>query len=584
MQSIIKRLPVKNTILAIGFLFLQIIGSLYLPYMVADIINHGVATGDTGYIWSRGLMMIGLSIISMVGAVLNTYCFSRISYQLGCELRQDIYEKVFKFSKHEFDQFGVSSLITRSTNDVTQIQNLVEMGLKFLIISPAYLVGGIILTAMLSPRLGLIFLGTLPFLLISYLVINRFASPLYVKMQATLDQLNRHFREGLTGVKVIRAFSREEEEYQKYENTNREYTSASITASTIMSFFVPVITLLINVAALGIVWLGGLGIAGGSTPVGAVVGAISYSTQILMGFAMITNVILAIPKGQTSARRINEILEMPLSITDDNVVSLRDAGRYSLTFANVDFKYDGAQKRTLTDISFTVKGGQTMAVIGSTGDGKTSLVNLISRFYDAASGRIFLNGVDIRVISQRSIHEMVSTVPQSSVLFMGTIRSNMRLGDPDATDEQIWHALDLAQATEFIKELPDGLDSIVEKAGGNLSGGQKQRLCIARALLKKASIYVFDDSFSALDFKTDKAVRTAMKSGLKDKITVIVAQRLSTVMSADLIAVMDKGMIVGLGTHEELKQSCPVYQEIIDSQTYQEELPGTFPEQRKEAV
>ncbi len=581
MIQIIRRLPVKSTILAVLFLFIQIAGALYLPYMVADIVNNGVAAANPSYILQKGMWVIGLTVLSAVGAVLNTYCFSRISYKLGSELRQEIYEKVLTFSKHEFDQFGVSSLITRSTNDVTQVQNLVEMGLKFLIISPAYLIGGIVLTAVLSPRLGLIFLMAVPFLLLSYLVIHRFASPLYGKIQISLDKLNRHFREGLTGVKVIRAFSKEDVEYCKYQSVNEEFTSVSIKAGTIMSFFVPVITLLINCAVLGIVWAGGYGVVNGTIEVGAIVGAISYSGQILMGFAMITNVILAVPRGQASAKRIYEILDKPITIMDPDVQKTVSHDETLLTFRNVGFKYSGADKPVLTDISFEIKGGQTLAIIGSTGDGKTSLVNLMSRLYDISGGQIMLNGTDIREISQEKVHEMVSNVPQSSMLFIGTIRSNMKLGNPLATDEEIWRVLDMAQAAEFVKALPDGLDSMVDKAGGNFSGGQKQRLCIARALLKKASIYVFDDSFSALDFKTERAVRMAIESNLKGVITIIVAQRLSTVMTADQIMVLDKGRMAGLGGHRELEKDCPVYQEIIESQTCKNSPRQILPDERK---
>ena len=572
MASIIKRLPIAGTLLAILFLLVQTAGALYLPTIVADIVNNGVIVGNSSYIWSRGALMAVLSIISLIGAVLNTYCFSRISYKLGSELRHDIYQKVMSFSKTEFEKFGASSLITRNTNDVTQVQNLVEMGLKFLIISPLYLIGGIVLTALLSPKLGLIFLCTVPFLLVSYAVINRFASPLYVKMQLAIDSLNRHFREGLTGVKVIRAFSKENEEYCKYKEDNKAYLSASISAGTIMSFFVPILTLLISIATLVIIFVGGYGTAGGDMTVGAIVGAVGYSGQILMGFGMLTGVILSIPRGQTSAKRINEVLDMPLSVTDgaNNKNCVKE--EISLVFEHVDFKYQGADKQTLSDISFTVKGGQTLAVIGSTGDGKTSLINLLSRFYDPTAGQILLNRTNIRDITQDTLRSMVSNTPQTAMLFLGTIRSNMLVGKHDATDEEIWQALDIANATEFVRNLPEGLDSVVEKAGGNFSGGQKQRLCIARALLKEAFVYVFDDSFSALDFKTDKQVRISMKPKLARVITVIVAQRISTVISADIIAVLDKGRIIGLGTHQKLSESCPVYQEIIASQTYKEAI------------
>ncbi len=570
MLKIIKRLPPAQTLAAIAFLLVQIGCSLYQPYVTAHIINNGVVKGDTAYIWSQGTLMIGLSVLSLFGAIFNTLLFSRISYKLGEELRSDVYRKALKFARNEFDKFGASSLITRNTNDVTQVQTLIEMGLKFLILAPIQMVGGILMTVLLSPSLALIFVCMIPFLAIAYFIINRFASPLYAKMQQLLDKLNLYFKEGLTGVKVIRAFDKEEQEYNKYLEVNREYTRASITAGTIMSFFIPVLTMLISLTTLLIVWVGGHGIAKGTIEVGAIIGAINYGAQILMAFAMLTQVILAVPRGQTSAKRINEVLDMPLSIEDGKNAHETVTDEKFLTFENVDFRYFGAEKKTLSDISFTVYGGQTLALIGSTGDGKTSLVNLILRLYDIESGQVRLCGADVREIPQKTLHDKVSFAPQTSTLFFGTIRSNMQIGKPDATDDEIWAALDLAQATEFVKMLDKGLDSMVEKAGGNFSGGQKQRLCIARALLKNADVYIFDDSFSALDFKTDAAVRSAMREKVKDAITVIVAQRISTVQGADLIAVLDNGVLAGLGTHDELKESNPVYRQIVDSQTYKE--------------
>lgn len=569
MFKIIKRLPIMMSLIAIGFLIIQIICALYLPRVTADIVNVGVRTSNISYIWSKGYLMIGLSVFSLLGALCNTYLFSRISYALGGELRADIYRKVLSFSKNEFDKIGTSSLITRNTNDVTQVQTLVEGGLKFLILAPAMLIGGIIMTWMLNPTLGLIFLCTVPILSVVYFVIYRYASPLYAKMQKLLDTLNLFFREGLTGVKVIRAFGKENQEYEKYKNVNQEYTRNYVKAGTIMSVSIPLVTMLVSLATVLIVWVGGKGVGDGTIETGAIMAAISYSIQILMGFAMLTNVILSIPRGQISAKRIYEVMDMPLSVKEPDQAS--SAGKTSLIFENVDFRYQGAEKKTLEDISFTVQGGQTLAIIGSTGDGKSSLVNLISRLYDVEKGCIRIGGTDIRDMEQRKLRDLVSFTPQKSTLFFGTIRSNMLEGKSDATDDEIWAALDMAQATEFIRTLPEGLDSPVEKGGGNFSGGQKQRLCIARALLKNAFIYVFDDSFSALDFKTEGAVRSSMGAKLKDSITIIVAQRISTVMNADVIVVLDNGKIAGLGNHETLKETNPVYQEIIDSQFYREE-------------
>jgi ATP-binding cassette subfamily B protein len=569
MLKVIKKLPIALSLVAIAFLIVQIVCSLWLPLVTADIVNVGIMTSDTAIIWSKGYLMIALSVAAMIGAICNTYLFSKISYELGGQLRADLYRKVLRFSKHEFDKFGTSSLITRNTNDVTQVQTLVEGGLKFLILAPAMLVGGIIMTALLSPTLALVFLCAVPLLLISYFIIYRFASPLYEKMQRLLDNLNQFFREGLTGVKVIRAFGKESEEYEKYKAVNHEYTKKYITAGTIMSISVPLVTMLVSLATVFIVWVGGNGVSTGNIEVGSIMGAISYSGLILGGFGMLTNVILSIPRGQISAKRIYEVLDMPISINDPAKAS--ESGKTTLSFESVDFRYQGAERRTLENISFTVNKGKTLAIIGSTGDGKSSLVNLIPRLYDVEKGCVKIGGTDIRKLEQKTLHDLVSLSPQKSTLFFGTVRSNMLAGKPDATDDEIWAALDMAHATDFVCTLPNGLDGAVEKGGGNFSGGQKQRLCIARALLKNAAIYIFDDSFSALDFKTDGEVRRAMRSKLKDAITVIVAQRVGTVMDADMIAVLDNGKLAGLGTHEQLKADCPVYKEIIDSQFYKEE-------------
>lgn len=568
MLRIIKRLPADKVVVAIMFLLLQISGAIYLPYMTANIVNEGIVNGDIYYICQQGIFMIGITIMSLIGQVLNTYISAKISYNMSSKLRKDIYNKVLTFSKREYDKFGAASLITRNINDVTQVQSLVEMGLKFLIIAPLYLLGGIVMTYRLSPKLSLIFIGVIPFLAIGTIVIYRFANPLYEKMQKLLDRLNLLFREGLTGVKVIRAFGREEEDYKKYNAINQNYTKTAIKAGTIMSVFTPFITVLLNLTTIIIIWIGSRSIASGTMEIGTTMAAISYSTQILIGFTILASVILAIPRGKISIERINEILDMNLSIIESSKTEASKNG--SLQFEKVDFSYPGAEKKALEDISFKVKEGETLAIIGSTGDGKTSLINLIIRLYDIDNGYIKIGDVDIRKIKKSELNHMVSLVPQKSTLFMGSIRDNMLIAKPDATDEEIWEALDLACATEFVSNLNGGLDSMVEKAGGNFSGGQKQRICIARGLLKDANIYIFDDSFSALDFKTDRIIRESIQNKLSKAITVIVAQRVSAVMNADSIAVLDNGNLVGLGTHEELKKSNNVYKEIIDSQMYKE--------------
>jgi len=568
MLRIIKRLPAGRVTIAITFLLLQVACAMYLPYMTADMVNNGVTKGDIGFIWKQGGFMIGLTLIGLVGQVLNPYVSSRIAFNFAAEIRREIYEKVLSFSKNEYDKFGAATLITRNTNDVTQVQSLVEMGLKFLIISPLYLIGGIVMTYKLSPRLSMVFIAAIPFLISGSVIIYKFANPLYEKIQTLLDKLNLYFREGLTGVKVIRAFGKEEEEYAKYSNTNMDYTKTAIKAGTIMSFFTPLITLLLSLTTIIIMWIGADSISKGTMEVGTIMAAITYTAQILLGFALLTSVILVIPKGQISIKRIYEILDMPLSIQD--LKETITPAKKSLEFDQVDFRYPGAKKKTLEDINFKINEGQTLAIIGSTGDGKTSLINLMARLYDVEKGSVKIGGIDIREIKQKKLNNIVSLTPQKSTLFMGTIRENLLMAKPDATDEEMWIALELSCASQFVSKLKNGLDSVIEKSGGNFSGGQKQRLCIARTLLKDADIYIFDDSFSALDFKTDAAVRSSMKKKLSNAITIIVAQRISTIMNADLIAVLDKGKLAGLGTHEELLASNPVYQEIVNSQAYKE--------------
>ncbi|WP_304341384.1 ABC transporter ATP-binding protein [Metaclostridioides mangenotii] len=572
MNRILKRLPVIAVTLSVIFLLLQIFCNLYLPYVIASIVDKGVIVGNISYIYKQGAFMFGITLISLVSALGNTLFSAKISYKLGNELRNDIYRKVLSFSKVEFDKFGSSSLITRNTNDVNQVQNLVEMSLKFLIMSPLYLIGGIAMTYSLSPKLSLVFVAVIPLMFIAAVIINKFASPLYMKMQKNLDHLNLIFKEGLSGVKIIRAFNKEKWEFDKYQNVNADYTKTSIKAGTIMSVFIPLITIAMNFTMIAIIWIGGHDISSGSIEVGTLIAVISYSAEILLGFMILTQVIVAIPRGLASAKRINEVLDTKLSIEEIKVFEKKINLKGDLTFENVDFHYPDSTKYTLSDISFRVKPGQTLAIVGGTGDGKSTLLNLVTRLYDVDNGNICINKKDVRSISKHELNEAISFSPQKSTLFFGTIRSNMLLAKSDATDDEIWNALDIACASEFVKNLENGLDSPVEKSGGNFSGGQKQRLCIARTILKNSEIYIFDDSFSALDFKTDAFIRKSLNTFLADKIKIIVAQRVNTIVDADIIVVLDKGKVTGIGTHKSLKKSNPVYQEILASQVYDEEV------------
>ncbi len=572
MFKIIKRLSLLPVILAIAFLFIQVLCDLYIPTLTADMVNDGIVKGDTRFILQLGIVMIFVSLGGFVAALLNTKISAQISYKLGCVLRKDIYRKASQFSNDEFNKIGTSSLITRNTNDVTQVQNLIEMFLKFLILAPLYLVGGVVMAYWLSPSLSTVFIIVVPIVMLAAIGISMYANPLYAKMQKTIDRLNLIFREGLNGVKVIRAFGKEKQEYERYKRDNAEYTKTSIRVNAIVGLLMPIMSLVMSLATIAITWIGSKSIDSGNLEIGTMMGVIAYSVQIMTGFMLIINVVSSIPRGVTSAKRINEVLDMPLTIYDAKNARQILSNETSLVFKHVTYTYQGAEKNAVEDISFSIHKGQTLAIIGSTGSGKSTIANLIPRLYDVSGGKIFLNDTDIQEIAQSTLHDRISLIPQKSVLFFGTVRENMLLGKPTATDDEIWAALNVAHAEEFVRSLDGGLDGIVEKGGGNFSGGQKQRLCIARAILKDADVYVFDDSFSALDFKTEGEIRTALKGKLTNVVTVIVAQRMRTIMNADKILVLCEGKAAGIGTHDELKKSCEVYREIIASQFEKEDV------------
>ncbi|ANZ99349.1 multidrug ABC transporter ATP-binding protein [Carnobacterium divergens] len=573
MLKLAKRMSFWAVAGAILFMIVQVVSDLYLPTLTSDIINNGVAKGDVDYIWSVGLKMLGFSLISIAAATGNVFLAARQSQKLGKTLRSEVYKKVTNFTNDEFDEMGTSSLITRTTNDVVQVQNVVMMFLRMMIMAPIMLIGASFLAYSKDGELTKIFLYVLPILAVFMGVIMYFAVPLFKSMQKKTDKLNLVFREGLTGIRVIRAFNRSKSEAVRFDEANKDFTDTSIKVNTIMSFMLPVMTFVMSATNIAIIWYGGHYIADGTLEVGNLIAFMTYAMQILMSFMMLSMVFVFIPRGQASAVRINEVLNMESKINDPKVITkMPTENRGTLDFNHVDFRYEGAERLALKDIDFHGRNGQTVAIIGGTGSGKSSLSNLIPRFYDVESGSIEINGIDIRQMSQHELRDAVGFVPQKAMLFTGTIRENIQYGKKDATDEEIWHALEIAQSKEFVEELPDGLDSYVEQGGGNFSGGQKQRLCIARALIKKADIFVFDDSFSALDFKTDAALRKALKPETKEAVVVIVAQRISTVVDADLILVLDEGELVGMGTHEELKETNATYQEIISSQLREEEI------------
>ncbi|WP_395522183.1 ABC transporter ATP-binding protein [Enterococcus faecium] len=574
MLKIVKRISLTSAIAAAVFMVIQVLADLYLPTLTSNIIDKGVAQGDVDYIWHTGFVMIGFSLISILAAIANTFFATRESQKLGKQLRTDVYKKSESLTKDAFDKYGTASLITRTTNDVTQIQMVTQMFLRMMINAPITLIGASILAYQKDHQLTKIFLVVIPVMIILIGGIMYFAVPLFKSMQKKTDRLNLVFREGLTGVRVIRAFDKTRFEENRFDLANKDYTNTAIKVNTIVALMMPMMTLIMSGTNVAITWFGGHYIADMTLEVGNLIAFMTYAMQILISFMMLSAIFIMVPRAQASADRINEVLDEKIGIHDpENPKTVSFAGKNAtLAFNHVNYRYHGAEKLALEDIDFQAKSGEIVAIIGGTGSGKTTLVNLIPRLYDIESGSIQINGTDISDMTQYNLRELMGFVPQKAVLFSGTIRDNMQYGKPDATDEMIWKALEIAQAKDFVSEMEDGLDSHVEQGGGNFSGGQRQRLAIARALVKTTDIYVFDDSFSALDFKTDANLRQALKTNMKESITVLVAQRVSTVMDADMILVLDEGKLVGKGTHEELLATNETYQEIVHSQLREEDL------------
>lgn len=574
MLKIVKRISLTSAIAAAVFMVIQVLADLYLPTLTSNIIDKGVAQGDVDYIWHTGFVMIGFSLISILAAIANTFFATRESQKLGKQLRTDVYKKSESLTKDAFDKYGTASLITRTTNDVTQIQMVTQMFLRMMINAPITLIGASILAYQKDHQLTKIFLVVIPVMIILIGGIMYFAVPLFKSMQKKTDRLNLVFREGLTGVRVIRAFDKTRFEENRFDLANKDYTNTAIKVNTIVALMMPMMTLIMSGTNVAITWFGGHYIADMTLEVGNLIAFMTYAMQILISFMMLSAIFIMVPRAQASADRINEVLDEKIGIHDpENPKTVSFAGKNAtLAFNHVNYRYHGAEKLALEDIDFQAKSGEIVAIIGGTGSGKTTLVNLIPRLYDIESGSIQINGTDISDMTQYNLRELMGFVPQKAVLFSGTIRDNVQYGKPDATDEMIWKALEIAQAKDFVSEMEDGLDSHVEQGGGNFSGGQRQRLAIARALVKTADIYVFDDSFSALDFKTDANLRQALKTNMKESITVLVAQRVSTVMDADMILVLDEGKLVGKGTHEELLATNETYQEIVHSQLREEDL------------
>lgn len=552
--------------------FIQSMSDLYLPTLMSDIVNKGMINGDTKYIWHTGMIMLLVTGGSAIAAVTSSFISSKVALGFGMDVRDAVFTKVESYSLHEFDKIGTSSLITRTTNDITQVQNVLMLMLRMMLSAPMMCIGGLIMAISKDKKLTIILAVALPILIVVVGVIAKIIIPMFKSMQEKLDKLNLVSRENLTGIRVIRAFNRIVSEKKRFIEANRDLTDTAIKVNKIMAAMMPIMMIIMNLTQIAIIWFGAKRIDTNDIQVGDMMAFLQYAMQIMFSLLMVAMMFVLIPRAQVSAVRVNEVLDMEPEINDPKREQEKLKKRGYVEFKNVSFSYPGAESPAIKNISFSAKPGEITAIIGGTGSGKSTLISLIPRFYDVQEGSVLVDGVDIRDMTQENLRAKIGLVPQKAVLFTGTITDNIRYGKEDAAFEEIEHAAKVAQASEFIFNMKDGFDSEIAQGGSNVSGGQKQRLSIARALVKRPEIYIFDDSFSALDFKTDARLRAALKSETAQATVIIVAQRVSTVMDADRILVLDEGEIVEMGTHKELLKTCDIYKEIVSSQLSEEEL------------
>ena len=574
MLKIYKNLkPFSLSLLIILVLqFFQVMANLYLPTLMSDITNYGILKEDVPFIWKTGGVMLLIAAGGVLCSVTASYFSSRTAIGLGRILRNKTFKQVEGFSLHEFDKFGASTLITRTTNDIIQIQTVTILIFNMMISAPMTAIGGTILAYNADKSLTVILACALPVIVTLITFFAWKGMPLFKMVQTKLDKVNLVLRENLTGIRVVRAFNQIDHEKQRFDEASLDLTNNYIKVNHIMAFMMPSMMLIMNVVTLSILWFGAARIGNGTANLGDLMAFIQYAMQILISLLMLTMMFIMIPRAQAAAERVSQVLETMPEIADPKVIQHADQQAGYIEFRDVSFSYQGSEKPAVSHISFAAKPGETTAIIGGTGSGKSTIVNLMPRFYDVDSGEILVDGVNVKAMSQQELRAKIGFVPQKSILFTGTIADNLRYGKDSASDEEVHHAAEIAQADDFIENMNDAYDTMLSEGGLNLSGGQKQRLSIARALVRKPEIYIFDDSFSALDFKTDAKLRNALKKETAEATVIIVAQRVGTVMNSDRIIVLEEGTIAGIGNHKELMKSCEIYREIVSSQLSEEDL------------
>ena len=558
--------------IVLALVSLQSLSELYLPTLMSDIVDTGIVKGDTTYILRVGGSMLLVALGGVVCSIVAAWLSARVGMGFGRDLRAKVFAHVEGFSLHEFDRIGTPSLITRTTNDITQVQMFTMVMMRMMVMAPIMAIGGVIMAVQKDAKLTWVLVVVIPVIAAIITFTATKALPLFKAIQAKIDRINLVLREGLTGVRVIRAFNRIDHEKKRFDEANVDLTNTSIRVNKIMALMMPLMMLIMNLTTIAIVWFGAKRIDLGEMQVGSLMAFIQYAMQILFSLLMVSFLFIMLPRASASGARIGEVLAMEADIKDPREPRRAEQERGHIELRGVGFSYRGAEEPAIRDISFDARPGEVTAIIGGTGSGKSTLVNLIPRFYDVATGSILVDGVDIREMVQEDLRSRIGFVPQKAVLFNDTIANNIRFGREDATDEEVARAAETAQATEFILAMKDGFQSLVAQGGTNVSGGQKQRLAIARALVRNPEIYVFDDTFSALDFKTDAKLRAALRKQTARSTVIIVAQRVNTVMDADRIIVLEEGRVVGMGTHRELVRTCEVYREIVSSQLSEEEL------------